>query len=225
MGLYLYCVGRSDHPDPGPQTGIDGAAVRSPEVAGYRVWLSALPASPAASLDRVRSHHAVIERCCAPATLLPMRFGQWFDTEDGLAAALEGRRARLDRGLERVRDAVEFGIRVIDPGFPASAEVPDRSSGRAYLEALARREREATARERRGATVAVALERHLGSCIRAQCARFMTSGALVAAAHLISRHDTGTYRERVRTFEESRPDLRFALSGPWPPYGFVDDEG
>lgn len=221
-GFYLYCVGGPDHPEPGDVAGIDGTPVRSLDTSGLRAWVSPLAAAPAASLDRVRAHNAVVEASARVRTPLPMRFGQWFASQSELAEVLTDRRPKLERGLERVRDALEFGVRVADP-LGTELTPPDRSSGRSYMEGLARREEEAERSRRRGAEVAAEMRMFLGPAIRDQAVRPGGSGALVAIAHLVERHDTGTYRTRLRTFSLGRPDLRFVFSGPWPPYGFTDD--
>lgn len=222
MGLYLYCVGTPDHPDPGEVRGIDGAAVRALDAAGLRGWVSALDAAPAASLDRVRTHNAVVEASAAAQTPLPMRFGQWFPSRAELVDSLAERRPGLERALQRVEGALEFGVRILDPDRP-SAPTPDRSSGKAYLEGLARREEGAERARRRGAEVAADMRAFLGPLVRDHVVRPGGSGALVTVAHLVARHDTGTYTTRLRTFSARWPDLRFVFSGPWPPYGFTDD--
>lgn len=225
MGLYLYCIGPPDHPAPEEIEGIEGidsAPVRALDLDGLRGWISPLAAAPAASLDRVRRHNAVVEASARARTPLPMRFGQWFASEAELLESIAERRPGLERALERVRGAMEYGVRVMDPDRPSPA-TPDRSSGKAYLEGLARREEAVEVARRRGAEVAAELRSFLGPLVRAQEVRQGGSGALVAIAHLVARHDTGTYTTRLRTFSSGRPELRFVFSGPWPPYGFTDD--
>lgn len=221
MGLYLYCVGAPDHPPPIELEGIAGAPVRALDAGGLQAWVSSLDGPPPASLDRVRAHNAVVEASAETSTPLPMRFGQWFETEAALSAALDARQPGLERALDRVREAMEFGVRIIERGG-AERPAPDRSTGKAYLEALARREEEAERSRRRGAQVAAELRSFLGSVVRAQEVRPGGSDALVSIAHLVGRHDTGTYNTRLRTFSLRWPDLRFVFSGPWPPYGFTD---
>lgn len=221
MGLYLYCVGEPAHPKPGALHGIDGAPVRSLTTAGLRAWVSDMDAAPAASLERVRAHNQVVETSARDATPLPMRFGQWFGSTAELTAALADRQPGLGQALDRVRGAMEFGVRVLDPSRTGEA-VPDRSSGKAYLEGLARREEEAEQSRRRGAQVAAELRSFLGPAVRDQQVRPGGVGTLVVIAHLVARHDTGTYRTRLRTFSLRWADLRFVFSGPWPPYGFTD---
>lgn len=107
---------------------------------------------------------------------------------------------------------------------PGREEDLDRSSGRAYLEALARREERSREARERALALADDIETWLEGRIREQRARPLEPAAgLLAVAHLVDRHDIGNYDERVRAFTSTRPELRFQFSGPWPPYGFVDD--
>lgn len=233
MGVYLYCVGEADHPEPRDTVGIEGSAVWALDTGGLRAWVSTLPAAPSASLDRVRSHNAVVEASSEERTALPMRFGQWFASEVELHEVIAARRQRLESSLERVRDALEFGVRVLepdrpdpDPSDPAAGSAPppaDRSSGKAYLESLAQREEGMEKTRVRGAKIAAELRRFLGPLVREHHVRPGGGEGIVAISHLVARHDTGAYSGRVHTFTERRSDLRFVTSGPWPPYGFADD--
>lgn len=231
MGVYLYCLGDPDHPAPQegagagePLRGIEGAPVRATAAAGFAAWVSDLERAPSATLERIRAHNAVIETAAADVTPLPLRFGQWFESEAALEASLQERRDGLRDALRRVAGAMEFGVRVVDPASDTArrpAEPGDRSSGTAYLEGLVRRERRAEEERRRGAALARELEAWLEGRVRETRARPAGSEGLVAIAHLVDRHDTREYRLRVGEFPERHPELRFVFSGPWPPYGFV----
>ena len=222
MGLYLYCLGAPDHPLP-PVRGLDDQPVSVFRTADLVACVSALDAAPKLSLESVRRHNEVVERACAEHTALPVRFGQWFPDRPALEALLLERRETLVAGLRRVAGAMEMGVRVVDPGFPAGP--PDRSTGRAYLESLARREAKTRAARQRGVAVAEELRERVGALVRDQRVRPLgTEDGLVAIAHLVVRHDIGNYTARVQALSERHPDLRFLTSGPWPPYGFADDE-
>ncbi len=48
-----------------------------------------------------------------------------------------------------------------------------------------------------------------------------TSHGVVSVAHLVGRHDFGSYRDAVHAVREHFPAFRFLLSGPWVPYSFA----
>jgi hypothetical protein len=220
MGIYAYCLGTDSHPEPPAMQGVEGTVVGSERVAGFAVWVSDIPRAPTPSLEAVRAHNAVVEAATETATPLPFRFGQWFDGRDALVQSLEERREGLGQSLQRVADALEYGVRVIDPQHQSAP--PDRTSGTAYLEALATRARQDEADRARGRDVAAALRARLGPLVRDERVRLVGAGTLASIAHLVARHDTGEYDRTIRTFPSERPELRFVFTGPWPPYGFVE---
>jgi hypothetical protein len=220
MGLYAYAIGRPSYPAPDSVTGIEGAAVEAEPLEGFSVWLSRLTAAPRPSLDRVRAHNAVVEAACARETPLPLRFGQWFDSTDALARSLAERRETLDRGLDHVAGALEHGVRIIDPAF--EDDPPERSTGTAYLESLARRSRMAQNGLSRGRDAATALQNWLGPLVRDARVSPAAGGTLAVVAFLVPRHDTRSYTRRIETFPPRQPELEFMFTGPWPPYGFVE---
>lgn len=103
MGVYLYCMAAPDHAGPQDVAGIGGAAVISRAMEGFSLWVSELDSAPTASLDRIREHNAVIERACESETVVPVRFGQWFQDERRLAEELAGRTEALTGALRRIR--------------------------------------------------------------------------------------------------------------------------
>jgi hypothetical protein len=44
------------------------------------------------------------------------------------------------------------------------------------------------------------------------------------ADHLIEREDVQEYRTKMAQAVEERPEVRFMVSGPWPPYSFANIE-
>jgi hypothetical protein len=152
VGVYAYCLGQPGHPEPPAILGVRDASVVAETAAGFTVWLSQLDRMPAADLEGVRRHNEVVEAAARAETPLPFRFGQWFATRQDLEKSLLERREQLTRQLLHVQGALEHGVRVLDPAHHDTAA--DRSSGTAYLEALARRSRQDEVDAERGRAVA-----------------------------------------------------------------------
>lgn len=220
MGIYAYCLGTAAHPEPPVLDGVEGAPVRLDRAAGFGIWVSDLPRAPAPSLEAVRAHNAVVEAATETMTPLPFRFGQWFESHDAFVRSIDERREQLGRSLDHVADALEYGVRVLDPQH--QAEPPDRTSGTAYLETLATRARQDESDRARGREVAAALRARLGPLVRDERVRLVGAGTLASIAHLVARHDTGEYGRSIRRYPSERPELRFLFTGPWPPYGFAE---
>lgn len=240
MGLYLYCVTRPDT-SPGPTlAGIQGGPVHMLEVEGLSVWFEEVDRRPDPSLRAVRAHHGVVQAATEGGPALPLRFGQWVGEADEVRTAIARGRARYDEALDRVEGAVEIGVRILDPEpgrdreSPSGVEPAHRNAGdppgggagRAYLEALRRRERRRVERRRRGEAVARELAGELGSLVRDERIDGPSAeGELVRIAHLVGHEDVERHAERVRALRERHPGLTIVTSGPWPPYSFTPQDG
>jgi hypothetical protein len=74
-------------------------------------------------------------------------------------------------------------------------------------------------------TISTWLHDQISSLIRAEQVTLRPTEKLVlAVAHLVERAKVKKYRENMAEACQSRPDLHFLLSGPWPPYSFANIE-
>ena len=70
--------------------------------------------------------------------------------------------------------------------------------------------------------IAESLRATLGSIVRAERIDALRSrNGVVSIAHLVERSGVETYRGFIHAFGHGRTDLRFFVSGPWPPYSFA----
>jgi hypothetical protein len=195
-----------------PIAGVDEAPLERRRVAGLELVLSRAATPPSAEVSRetVLRHAQVVEALMRRSTaILPAQLGRAFRDDDQLAAAIEEQAAQLERGLERVRGCVEFGLRVTtDPGEPPEAE-----TGSAYMRArleqvrlqddLVERLHEPLARLARETT----LQRRAGG---------------VTAAYLVKRDDVAAFEEEAARLEQA-DGVTVVCTGPWPPYSFAGE--
>ncbi len=228
MGLYLYCLLPGGRTPPAGLVGLEDAVVHSRRAGGLFCWVSPLARVPAATVEHIRRHNAVVSAALAAGvTPLPVRYGQLLADEAALEARLAEHEAEHGRALERVRDAVEFGVRVLDPAAePAPAA--DGSigetdgSGTAYLRAVAARLGAERGHESRGREIAGRMRTILGPLVRAERVDPLRSRhGIVSVAHLVERTGADAYRGRIEALGRECPELRFFVSGPWPPYSFA----
>ena len=225
MGIYLYAILPAGLTPPAGLTGVGDAAVDSVDTDDLTLWISAMERAPAASIDGIRSHNRVVEEAMRVATPVPVRFGQWVESRAALLRSVSEKAETYHSALEQVRDAVEFGVRVIDPELAqaaAAAPAQDRTSGTAYLQSLARAQTERSRLAPRARAVADSLTAALGDLVRAHREEPLPSShGLFSAAHLVARHEISRYRSTLDSFRARTEDLHFLVSGPWPPYSFV----
>jgi hypothetical protein len=70
------------------------------------------------------------------------------------------------------------------------------------------------------------LHEKLGDLIKEEKISVVSSETVILAKadHLIERVDVQEYRTRMARAIEERPEVRFMVSGPWPPYSFANIE-
>ncbi len=225
MGLYLYCLLPEGSPPPPTLRGVEDAPVEVRDAGPLVCWLSTLAAAPEATLDRIRRHDAVVEAALAAGvTPLPLRWGQWASSEEALATTLRERQEAYLKTLEMVAGAVEFGVRILDPvRAPASPPVATgASTGTAYMRTLLAQAASRRAVDARGQEIASKIRAVLGAIIRQERIDALPSRhGVVSVAHLVTRREEEAYRAGVERVRRERPELRFLVTGPWPPYSFV----
>ncbi|HET7760201.1 MAG TPA: GvpL/GvpF family gas vesicle protein [Gaiellaceae bacterium] len=193
-----------------PIAGVEDAPLERRRVAGLDLVLSrsATPPSAEVSRETVLRHAQVVEALTRrSAAILPAQLGRGFRDEDQLASAVAEQAAQLERGLERVRGCVEFGLRATTELPPA----PEADTGSAYMQArldqvrlqddLVERLHEPLARLARETT----LQRRGGG---------------VTAAYLVERDEVPAFEAEAARLEHA-DGVTVVCTGPWPPYSFA----
>jgi hypothetical protein len=179
------------------QAGIAGVFTRAHERAG-------------AGAEELWRHEQLVERLMEDRAVLPLRYGTTLREESELERVLEERADEFRGLLDQVRGRVELALRVM----AADGDEPEQpaSSGRAYMETLARR--------RRSADAAVAalepLERVAEAAVKREKA-----GDLTRLAFLVDRDGVEAFNARLDELRGEHPELQVTCTGPWPPYSFV----
>jgi FAD/FMN-containing dehydrogenase len=111
-----------------PVPGVDGAPLERRRVDGLELVVSD-SADTEVTQAAVLRHAEVVEGLMSRSgAVLPAQFGRPFGDEAELEAAIRPKTQELERGLDRVRGCVEFGLRV-------AGERPGATSGTEYMRA------------------------------------------------------------------------------------------
>jgi len=189
-----------------------------------------------------RAHEGVLDRVLAEQDVVPVRIGTVYLSDAEVREALEREREALGRAFDRVRGACEWGVKLFVDRQASEADTPPAettatastsSPGAAYL---TRRREERETEDRRRSELAVSVEQAHEALRRAATdARVLPvrrgelpeeyPGDLAfTAAYLVGRGAEETFREAAddltRTLGPS--GMALTVSGPWPPYNFVD---
>lgn len=215
--LYVYAI--VDSPAAPAAPGLHGAALRRVESGPLAAVVSEHERAPEPDEETLWAHEQVVEELMAAATVLPLRFGSSVERTEELTALLAERRSAFEAALERVRGAVELGVRAELPE-PAATNPPRRPgsprSGTAYLLERAQRER----REREAVDV---VHRPLAALARRSAPLRPADPHRFKAAYLVEEGALEAFGARVAELNAELAGVRVSCTGPWPPYSFVGD--
>ena len=216
--LYVYAI--VERAPVADLTGLQGVAVQSIAVDDLAAVASAHGALESRlSEDQLWAHEAVVEGLMERMPVLPMRAGTTVDEEPVLRDLLRTRAAEFRQALDKVRGAVELGVRTSLPTRDRD-DPPDGRPGdsgaaymRAKLDAQAGRERSASLIHES----LLPLARDHASLSSAPAHGQMKS------AYLVDRDAIDRFLDRVESLGAEIPDASIVCTGPWPPYSFVGE--
>ena len=244
MAWYAYCIAeRSAFPDlarhrrPMPLTGVTGlfgnqtflfpAADLAVIVSEHFGEDSARMAS-AEGQAAARQHATVIADCFAKSTVLPFRFGTTFGDDDALRRSVRSNQRHFMANVERLRGKAEMHIKLlVDDICPETQGqvYQHQAAGQQYLSHL--RESASRQRERQSRARALSIQMHrmfLPLAEEITCKRMDSGKMLLDIAHLVDKKTVERYQNKYSTATLELKDCAMQLSGPWPPYHFVQRE-
>ena len=236
MSYLLYCIFRSPvQARQGIPPGVGGKPVFVLAQNGLSAGLSEL-AEPdrLPDISQVLAYEAVVEHLYRDLTVIPVRYGcQLAETSDALCL-LERHRDEYGALLDELEDLAEMGILVLLDSSGAGTEIEARpvspksspfpcNSGAAYL--AAKRERY-LGLDRAALHERLLVEELWGSLAGLYVRRkveFADSNRsrLLSLYFLVPRASVESFRQAARQFHP-KESVKLLLSGPWPPYNFVD---
>ncbi|HET9314435.1 MAG TPA: GvpL/GvpF family gas vesicle protein, partial [Vicinamibacteria bacterium] len=173
-------------------------------------------------------HERVAEHFLGQGTLLPMKLFTLFTSDEAAVAQSQGDARRVARLRDRLRDRVEWGIRLRRRDeAPAPRAAGRARSGREFLQrkaqarALSRGERSGD--RARAAAVLKSLRTHAADAVRKELPD--ESGRLLLdAVLLVDRAKAAGLRRAVALQARAlaREGIELVLTGPWPAYHFLD---
>ncbi|HEX6309045.1 MAG TPA: GvpL/GvpF family gas vesicle protein [Longimicrobiales bacterium] len=226
MGLHVYCVVPAAHPVPDGCTGLNEARPRALPVDGLALWVTEHDAPVPASITAVREHNRVVGAAMTTeVTPVPVRFGQWFPTESAAVTRVREDAAKWSGLLARFAGLAEYGMRVVqrEPDTERDVHTTAAESGREYMAALARKQAHAARRRAEAERIAAFIERRTDGLVRDRRVEPAPAGQLLlTVAHLVAWRDADAYHSATEGISEALAEAQIVLTGPWPPYSFVE---
>jgi len=231
MKLYVYCLAEGVPKLRETPPGVSDAPVRIVEFEDLSAVVSVCR-SDAFQITRKNAlaHHEVVRSFTQQATPLPARFGTLVTIEQ-LRNYVSTHRQAIKAKLAQVHGGLEMNVRMIQTiagtgSSQSSGNEPMMGPGTAFL----LEKRREIFREQGGAAqkeqLSAWLREKLGDLIKEEKISLVPSETIILAKadHLIAREDVHEYRTKMAQAVEERPEVRFMVSGPWPPYSFANIE-
>ncbi len=234
MAWYAYCIAERQsfpelarHRRPMPLTGVTGLFGNQTflfPAGDLAVIVSEHQQDDQARFDQQanKDHARVISDCFKLSTVLPFRFATTFADDDGLRRSVRSNQKHFLANVERLRGKAEMHLKVlVDDTCPGNS-ARDMTVGQQYLTSL--RESASRQRERQSKARALSIQMHrmfLPLAEEITCKRMESGKMLLDIAHLIDNRCVERYQNKYSSATHELKDCRMQLSGPWPPYHFV----
>ena len=191
--------------------------------------------------DHILKYEEIVERLMEDFTVLPMRFLTLFNQEEDVLLMMKEHYSDFRVNLDRLRNKVEFGIKVIWSSETIKSRIiesfkicnsnlaiPDNSPGKSFVkEKFEKYKIDKEFEEEADRCIAIIDYFFSRFIAEKKLEKLKSDNLLLSASYLIEKEKQKDFREAFEHCRErSRPfptpsDLKFLLSGPWPPYNFV----
>lgn len=240
-----YCIIDSDREVPEGIAGPQAGTVCNLPYHGIGVAVSLLARPIQDIVAGAVEHEAVVERLMQTHTVLPMRFPTVFVGQEAVLTMMSQHYDDFREDLQRLRNQVEFGVRVMWPvetvktkGPPPMAgrdsqtryvtlgdPVPRESSGRQYMRERYRQYQCRQALWEQATQFGCKLDAALSEFATAKRLRRVTPDTFAFdGVYLVDKDTEAGFRRAFVTTKGSEPCFGYLLSGPWPPYNFVGSQ-
>ncbi|MER8006832.1 GvpL/GvpF family gas vesicle protein [Streptomyces sp. NPDC094149] len=182
------------------------------------------------------AHQRVLDAAGQAGVILPIRFASVSPSDETVMTVLADRADHLLERLRALEGKAEYNLKanhneeaalqlvVADNDEIRSlAEANRQAGGGSHEDKIRLGEMIAAALQAREAADAAMLQRELGPVAEAVSAAPSSTGWLANLSFLIDRDSAGQFLDAVDRLRRQHPHLELRVSGPLPPYSFVDD--
>ncbi len=236
MKLYLYGIIDSSDRIKDSIYGLEGASVYNIPFCNIGAIVSEIN-QPIQGVTKgtVLEHEAVTEKLMANFAVLPVRFQTIIDGRDNLLSVMQSYYKDFRDNLDRVRNKVEFGIKVIWPADKIKKSIrnsrkkgehempiPDGSSNKKFMRKKLEKYRINEDFEQKADKFINVMDMFFSKFAAEKVLKKLkTENLLLDAAYLIERDRQADFKEAFEHIKSAHAAFKFLFSGPWPAYNFV----
>lgn len=188
--------------------------------------------------DSVLEFAEVIEKLSEQANLLPVRFGTILKSDDEIMELLKNFHEVLESNLKKVANKSEFGLKVLWDYEIFKSKIKE-NSGKIEVKAgdYFKQNTQYTnylLSKIKKHKLDDAVLHHVENFIEeinhslmplnpvSKFKKMVSNSIMLDAVFLIEKSKHNDFKNIIENFGRQHADLQFLLTGPWPPYSFVD---
>jgi predicted unusual protein kinase regulating ubiquinone biosynthesis (AarF/ABC1/UbiB family) len=186
------------------------------------------------------AYAGVIEALNQKFTLLPVRFGSIMESADAIIRMLERNYQAIQQNLVKVEGKCEYGLKIfsntdrlrseLKAKSPCDEEkiaaVPLEKKNSVYRDWVNKKLQEHRLEELLLSyvdMVVASITKHLtGLDAISKIKKMVTASTLIDAVFLVDKKRTDVLVHATGELQKQYPGMNFMLTGPWPPYNFVE---
>ncbi|MCG8341274.1 MAG: GvpL/GvpF family gas vesicle protein [Chlorobiales bacterium] len=158
-------------------------------------------------------------------TLIPCRFGTFLQNEHTVSRVLREHYCVYKKKLEEVKDRHEFGLKIMSEKKAQRSNVSNErrwESGKEYLmqKFYDYRTHIEAGQDAKKATDVIHGELQRLSNMSLKDTK-VNGNVVFSCNYLVEKRRKSLFCSKVQALQGMYPELRFLLTGPWPPYNFV----
>lgn len=236
MKIYTYAIIDSKESLGDYIIGIEGAIVCNIAYRDIGVVISKLGEQiQNITKDHVLKHEEVVEKLMGKFTVLPIRFLTQFSREEDVLLMMQEFYNDFRENLDRVRNKIEFGVKIIWSGETIKNHIiEDYKNSNVNIEVTGSSLTKSFAKEKyEKYKMHKEFEEEAERCIsliddffgrfaaEKKLEKLKTDNLLLTASYLVEKERQEDFKEAFERARRTPCDLKFLLSGPWPPYNFI----
>jgi len=236
MKLYTYGIIDSSNQINEPIYGLEGAGVYNIPYCDIGAVVSEFT-EPAQNTTKssVLAHEEVVERLMGRFTVLPVRFHTVLDGRDGVLSLMQSYCKDFRDNLDRLRNKVEFGIKVIWPSDKIKehiintckksnqrVSIPDDTSNKRFIRKKFEKYKLDEEFEKKANRFINVMDIFFSKfAAERKLKKLKTEDLLLDAVYLVEEGDQDNFKEAFEHIKNAHTAFKFLFSGPWPAYNFV----
>ncbi len=235
MRIYTYAIIDSNSKITAPINGLERVGVYNIPYRDIGIVVSEGEQIQDITQEHILKHEEVVEKLMESFTVLPVSFLTLFKREDDVLLTMQEYYSDFRENLDRLRNKVEFGIKIIWSGetiknriieasekFNAYVTIPDNSPGKSFaMQKLEKYKIDKEFAEEADRCIALLDDFFSRFAAEKKLEKLKSDNLLLNAYYLVEKEKQRDFKEAFKRTRSTLGDLKFLLSGPWPPYNFI----